>query len=70
MVDDVSYVQGPTQVLVIIHHLHVSTVSLSKGVGGLKGCIGLPALQPVPCLSGSRGQRGASAPCISNILGL
>ena len=24
-----------------------------QGVGGLEGCIGLPALQPVPCLSGS-----------------
>ena len=23
------------------------------GVGGLEGCIGLPALQPVPCVSGS-----------------
>ena len=24
-----------------------------QGVGSLEGCIGLPALQPVPCLSGS-----------------
>ena len=31
MMENVSYVQGPAQVLVIIHHLHVSTVSLSKG---------------------------------------
>ena len=31
MVDNVSYVRGPAQVLVIIHHLHVSTASLSKG---------------------------------------
>ena len=23
-----------------------------QGVGGLEGCTGLPALQPVPCLSG------------------
>ena len=31
MVDNVSYVQGPAQPLVIIHHPHVSTASLSKG---------------------------------------
>ena len=31
MMDNVSYVQGPAQVLVIIHHLHVSTASPSKG---------------------------------------
>ena len=53
MVDNVSHVQGPAQVLVIIHHPNVSTASLSKGWGGLEGCIGLPALQPVPCPSGS-----------------
>ena len=53
MVYNVSYVQGPAQALVIIRHPHVSTASLSKGVGGLEGRIGLPALQPVPCLSGS-----------------
>ena len=47
VMDNVSYVQGPTQVLVIIHHLQVSTASLSKGT------YSLPALQPVPCLSGS-----------------
>ena len=41
-----------------------------QGVGGLKGHIGLPALQPVPCLSGSAWVEGAWAPCISNILGL
>ena len=44
MVDNVSYVQGPAQPLVIIHHLHVSTASLSKGWGGgLEGRISLPA---------------------------
>ena len=31
MVDNVSYVQGPAQPLVIIHHPHVSTASVSKG---------------------------------------
>ena len=34
MVDNVSYIQGPAQSLVIIHHPHVSTASLSKGWGG------------------------------------
>ena len=53
MVDNVSYVQGPAQPLVIIHHPHVSTASLSKWWGSLEGLIGLPAQQPVPCLSGS-----------------
>ena len=33
MVDNISYVQGPAQVLVIIHHLHVLTTPLSKGWG-------------------------------------
>ena len=51
VVDNVSYIQGLAQPLVIIHHPHVSTASLSKGWGGLEGRIGLPALQPVPCLS-------------------
>ena len=46
MVDNVSYVQGSTQALVIIHCPHVSTASLNKGWGGgLKGYTGLPALQ-------------------------
>ena len=43
MVDNISYVQGPAQPLVIIHHPPVLTTSLSKGGGGLEGCIGLPA---------------------------
>ena len=51
--DNVSCVQGLAQVLVLIHHLHISTASLSKGLGGLEGRISLPALQPVPYLSGS-----------------
>ena len=33
VVDNVSYVQGAGQALVIIHHPHVSTASLSKGWG-------------------------------------
>ena len=53
MMDNFSCVQGLTQLLVIIHHPNVSTASMSKGVGGLEGRIGLLALQPVPCLSGS-----------------
>ena len=53
MGDNVPYVQGPTQALVIIHHPHVSTASLSKGWGVWRDDRDLPALQPVPCLSGS-----------------
>ena len=56
MVDNVSYVEGPAQALVIIHLPHISTASLSNGWvggGGLEGHIGLHALQPVPCLFGS-----------------
>ena len=45
MMDNVSYVQGLARPLVIIHHLYVSTASLSKG-RGFKGT-------PRPCLSGS-----------------
>ena len=33
MVDNVSYVQGPAQPLVIIHLPHVSNASLIKGWG-------------------------------------
>ena len=70
MMDDISYVQGPVQVLVIIHHLHVSTASLSKGWGFREmyrpTCIAASTLS----LWVLRGQRGAWAPCISNILGL
>ena len=43
MEDNVSYVHGLAQPLVIIHHPYVSTASLSKGLGGLEGHIGLPA---------------------------
>ena len=55
MVDNTSYIQGPAQPLVIIHYQHVSTASFlfEQGVGSLEGPIGLTALQPVPCLSGS-----------------
>ena len=34
MVNSVSYIQDPTQALVIIHSTHNSTTSLSKGGGG------------------------------------
>ena len=40
---------------------YISTAPLSKGWGIRRGCIGLPALQPVPCLSRS----GVSALYIS-----
>ena len=53
MMDNVSYVQGLAQVLVIIHHLHVFQLPLQARGGGLEGRIGLPAFQPVPCLCGS-----------------
>ena len=43
VVDNVSYVQGLAQPLVMIHNPHVSTVSLSKEWGCLEGFIGLPA---------------------------
>ena len=68
--DNVSYVQGLAPPLVIIHHPHVSTASVSKG-GGLEGRIGLPAFAASTLsLWVLRGRRGAWAPCISNILGL
>ena len=43
MEDNVSYVHGLAQPVVIIHHPHVSTTSVSKGWGVLEGRIGLPA---------------------------
>ena len=71
MVDNVLYGQGLAQPLVIIHHLHVLTASVSKGWGGLEGRIGLPAFSASTLyLWVLRGRRGAWAPCISNILGL
>ena len=71
VVDNVSYVQGPAQPLVIIHHPHVSTASVSEG-WGFRG-----TYRPT-CLAAStlslwvlRGWRGAWAPCIYKcILGL
>ena len=69
MVDNVSYVQGLAQPLVIIHHPHISTASV--GWGGLEGGIGLPAFAASTLsLWVLRGRRGAWVPCISNILGL
>ena len=44
--DNVSYVQGFAQASVIIHHPCFNCPS-EQGVGGLEGCRGLPALQPV-----------------------
>ena len=52
MVDNISYVQGPAQPLVIIHHPHVSTASLSKG-GGIRGTYRPTCLAASFCLSGS-----------------
>ena len=43
IVDNISYIQGFTQALVIIHCPPVLTPS-EQGVGGSEGCIGLPAL--------------------------
>ena len=69
MMDNVSYVQGVTQSLVIIHHPHVSTASLSKvGGGGVRG------MHRPTCLAAStlslevlRGRRGSWAPCICKV---
>ena len=47
-VDNISYIQGSAQALVIIHCPRFNCLS-EKEVGGLEGCIGLPALQPVSC---------------------
>ena len=54
MVDNVSYVQGPAQALVIIHHSHVSTASLSKG-WAFSGTYRPTCFvaSTIPCLSGS-----------------
>ena len=52
LVDNLSYVQGLTQALVIIHCPHVSIASEQR-VWSLEEHIGLPALQPVLCLTGS-----------------
>ena len=64
MVDNISYVQGLAQALVIIHCPHISIASLTKGWGVTEGPIGLPALQPVTCLWVLRGQRGPWVPYI------
>ena len=64
MVDNVSYVQGLAQPLVIIHHPHVSTAFLSKG-WEFRGTY-RPTYLAASTLSlwVLRGQRGAWAPCI------
>ena len=68
MMGNVSCVQGPAQVLVIIHHLHVSTASPSKGRGFRETyrptCIAASALS----LWVLRARRGAWVSCY--ILGL
>ena len=70
MVDNVSYIQGLAQPLVIIHHPHVSA-ACEQGVEGSEGRIGLPAFAASTLsLWVLRRRRGAWAPCISNILGL
>ena len=51
MMDNVSYVQGPA-LGNYSPPAHFNCL-FEQGVGGLEGHIGLPALQPVPCLSGS-----------------
>ena len=43
MEDNVSYVHGLAQPVVIIHHPHVSNCLCEQRVGGLEGRIGLPA---------------------------
>ena len=65
MEDNVSYVQGLAQPVVIIHHPHVSTASVSKGWGVLAAFAASTLSLWV-----LGGQRGAWAPCISYILGL
>ena len=63
--DNVSYVQGSAQALVIIHCPHVSTTSPRRGGGCLEGSIGMPVLHPVPCPPQILcGHRGAWTPCI------
>ena len=71
MVDNVSYVQGPAQPLVIIHHPHVSTASLSKEWGVQRDVEAYLLMQPVPCLSGSCvGGEGYGRLVYVSILGL
>ena len=53
MEDNVSYVHGLAQPVVIIHHPHVSTASVSKGWGVQRDVQAYLHLQPVPCLSRS-----------------
>ena len=64
MMENVSYVQGLAQPLVIIHHPHVST---ARG-GGFRGthrptCLAASTLS----LWALRGRRGAWAPCIYKV---
>ena len=71
MVDNVSYVQGLAQPLVIIHHPTRFNCLCEQGARGLEGCIGLPAFAASTLsLWVLHGRRGAWAPCISSILGL
>ena len=53
MVDNVSYVQGPAQPLVIIHHPHVSTLFFGCGWGGGVRGMYRPTCSAASTLSGS-----------------
>ena len=61
MMDNVSYVQGLAQPLVIIHHPYVSTASL-RGTHR-PTCLAASTLS----LGVLRGRRGAWAPCIYKV---
>ena len=65
VMDNILYIQGPSQALVIIHCPHVSTASLSKG-WGFRGAY-RPTCSAVSTLSlwVLYGRRGAWAPCKS-----
>ena len=53
MVDNISYVQGPSSAFGNYSPPTRFNYLYEQGMGGLGGRIGLPALQPVSCLSGS-----------------
>ena len=61
MVDNVLYVQASAQALVFIQCPHVSYCLSDQGLGR---CIGLPAMQPEACLSGSCVGREGHVPLV------
>ena len=70
MVDSVSYVPRPRSGLGNYSPPTRFNCLSEQGVGALEECIGLPAFQPVPCLSGScLGREGhgplVAGPCLS-----